>query len=283
MSKTDQVITLKDGRKLGFAEYGDPKGKPVFFFHGWPSSRLRQSDMDSAARKVKVRLISIDRPGYGLSTFKENRTILDWPNDVLELADKLGIKRFAVEGVSGGGPYAAVCAYKISKRLTKVGIVVGLAPTWIPGILNGMTWTGKLGWSSYSKFPILAYLGSFYWLIILRYIPFILPFAWGSKKDLKVFKTLPKEDKNLNKEAFKQGTKAAVQDLLLYTSEWHFDLSKINARVFLFYGEIDRAVPLAMGKYYESKIQGSILKVYPHQGHLISVTHAEDILKTLVQ
>ncbi len=87
------TLLLKDGRKLGYAEYGDPKGKPVFFLHGWPSSRLQAKVTDKAAKKLKIRVISPDRPGYGLSDFKKDRTLLEYADDIEELADKLNIKK----------------------------------------------------------------------------------------------------------------------------------------------------------------------------------------------
>ena len=65
-SPHDQTFALPDGRLLGFAEYGYPSGKPLLFFHGFPTSRLEASSGDDAARRRKLRLISIDRPGYGL-------------------------------------------------------------------------------------------------------------------------------------------------------------------------------------------------------------------------
>jgi pimeloyl-ACP methyl ester carboxylesterase len=128
--RTDQKIKLLDGRVLVYREYGDSQGKPLFFFHGWPSSRLRGDHFDQAAKSAKIRLISIDRPGYGLSDFKENRTLLDWPDDVVELADKLKINKFAIVGVSGGGPYAAVTAYKIPDRITKAGYCCNISSLW---------------------------------------------------------------------------------------------------------------------------------------------------------
>ncbi|MFX1419118.1 MAG: alpha/beta fold hydrolase, partial [Promethearchaeota archaeon] len=124
----DQIITLKDGRKLGYAEFGIPIGKPVFYFHGQGSSRLEPMMYGFDDKRFNVRLISIDRPGRGLSDFKENRTILDWPDDVVELANALNIQTFAVLGGSGGCPYALACALKIPDRLTYCGIVSGLGP-----------------------------------------------------------------------------------------------------------------------------------------------------------
>src|SRR5512139_3720722 len=104
-------IQLRDRRSLSCAEYGDPQGKPVLFFHGTPSSRLFRHPDDSIAASLGVRLITVDRPGFGLSDPKPGRILLDWTDDVIELADAFKIERFAVAGVSGGGPYAAACGY----------------------------------------------------------------------------------------------------------------------------------------------------------------------------
>ena len=101
---TSKTTRLKDGRLLGYAEYGTPEGKPVFYFHGFPGSRLDWMlfDPDDTATKLNARIISIDRPGMGLSDFKRGREILDWPDDVIEMADTLQVDRFAVLGISGG-------------------------------------------------------------------------------------------------------------------------------------------------------------------------------------
>ena len=138
---TSTTIKLKDGRLLGYAEYGAPEGKPVFYFHGFPGSRLDWLLCDaSAAAELNIRIIAIDRPGMGLSDFKRGREILDWPDDVVELADVLQVDRFAVLGISGGGPYACACAFKISERLTTTAIVCGMGPSEAPGAKEGISW-----------------------------------------------------------------------------------------------------------------------------------------------
>ncbi len=126
--RANQQIKLRDGRSLGYAEYGTPVGKPVFYFHGFPSSRLDWPlfDTDAIAARLNARIIAADRPGYGLSDFKRGRKILDWPDDVVELADALQIDRFAVLGISGGGPYAEACSFKIPQRLSATAIVCGM-------------------------------------------------------------------------------------------------------------------------------------------------------------
>ncbi len=136
---TSQQIILKDGRTLGYAEYGAPGGKPIFHFHGDPSSRLDAWHLNEPAKHIKARIIAIDRPGIGLSDFKAGRRYLDWPDDVIELADNLGINRFAVLGISGGGPYAMACAAKIPQRLTAVALVGSPCPFNVPAATKDLS------------------------------------------------------------------------------------------------------------------------------------------------
>lgn len=87
MTDTTEQSIVRNGRKIAFSQYGDPKGKPVFYFHGWPASRLSGGVYDGIAKKLRIRVISPDRPGFGLSDYQSNRTLLDWPADVVAIAD----------------------------------------------------------------------------------------------------------------------------------------------------------------------------------------------------
>lgn len=124
----DHIITLQDGRKLAYIEYGKTNGLPVMLFHGTPGSRIWALTDDMVAKQLGIRLISIDRPGYGLSDPKQNRTVLNWAEDVNEIADQLKLQTFSIIGVSGGGAYAAACAYKIPERLQSVQMVSSATP-----------------------------------------------------------------------------------------------------------------------------------------------------------
>lgn len=284
MVQSDYVLKLKDGRKLGFAEYGDKNGKPLFFFHGWPSSRLHGKRFEEAGRKLKVRIISLDRPGYGLSDFKKDRTLLDFPKDVSKVADFLKIKKFAVLGVSGGGPYAAVCAHKIPHKITKVGIVVGLGPTYIEGNLDKVALINRLSWLSYQYFPILRNLSAFLGWFETKFLHSSAYSLFISKPDkllsTKSFKKLTRESRQ---ETFKQGFKAAALDLKLYTENWGFDLKNIKVPVYLWYGDLDKSVSVNAGKYFASQIPNSELIIYPNEGHYLQVNHAEEILRKIIQ
>ena len=106
----DSSITLADGRLLAYTDIGAPGGPVVMYFHGAPSSRLDTTVFEDAFAALDVRMVSADRPGYGGSSPQPGRHREDWPSDVAALADRLGVERFAVMGVSSGGPYAVACS-----------------------------------------------------------------------------------------------------------------------------------------------------------------------------
>src|SRR5262252_5487282 len=125
------LLTLRDGRTLAYLEVGSATGAPVFHFHGHGSSRLEALALADAAERAQLRLIALDRPGIGYSDPKPGDRLLDWPSDVAEAADQLGIVRFAVQGMSAGGPYALACAHALPDRVSACSLVSAVPP---PGI-----------------------------------------------------------------------------------------------------------------------------------------------------
>ena len=144
----DFRIRLRDGRTLGLMETGCKGGPVIFHFHGHSSSRLEVRLLAETASRLGVRLIGFDRPGIGCSDAKPDFHILDWPDDVQEAADQLGIERFAVEGLSAGGIFALACAYKIPHRLAACGLISSTVPSYMiakagPRWMRTMWWLGK--------------------------------------------------------------------------------------------------------------------------------------------
>ena len=116
---TDRSIQLADGRTLAFTEWGDLDGPAVMFFHGTPHSRLWCPDI-AATQAAGVHLVIPDRPGYGRSDEPPaNLTMCGWTDDVIQLADALGLDRFGVIGWSSGATYALACAAVIPDRVTR--------------------------------------------------------------------------------------------------------------------------------------------------------------------
>lgn len=134
MPLLDERITLNDGRVLSYAEFGDPSGHPVIAFHGFPGCRLELWPHHPLLYHLGVRLITPDRPGAGNSTPQPERRLLDYPTDIIQLADHLQLGKVGLLGISGGAPYAVACAYALpAERISMVGLMAPAAPEVIDG------------------------------------------------------------------------------------------------------------------------------------------------------
>src|SRR6478672_7131290 len=128
MSNRTDKLTLANGATIALSEYGDPAGVPVFFCHGWPSSRTMAELAHDAARDLGVRIISSDRPGIRDSQFQKDRRLLDWPPLLNEIADRLGVDRFRILAISGGAPYAYASGWMTPERIEKISVISGAPP-----------------------------------------------------------------------------------------------------------------------------------------------------------
>src|SRR5579862_36756 len=290
MDRINQQIRLRDGRNLGFAEYGVERGAPIVYFHGWPSSRLEARAMHDVCIEIGVRLIAPDRPGFGLSDFKPRRTIPDFSSDVTELTQKLGLNRFSVMGISGGGPYAAACAARIPERLSAALLVCSVAPSDAPDATKGMVATNRCLLSMARHFPRVAQClaRACLWVIwgkgrqaIPKQIEARLPPADRQALDSSDLRRILTES---SIEALRRGSRGAAADGLLYGKPWGFSLNEIAAAVFLWHGESDVIVPATMGHYLAQHIPGCQARFYPQDGHFsLPFTRCREILKATLQ
>src|SRR4029077_15715468 len=124
------TLPVAGGRRLGYAEFGDPHGALVLWFHGTPGARRQVPPVGrQAAQDLGLRLVCVERPGVGDSTDHIYACLADWAADIRFVADQLGHERFMVVGLSGGGPYALACAHKLGARVVAVALLGSLVPT----------------------------------------------------------------------------------------------------------------------------------------------------------
>jgi pimeloyl-ACP methyl ester carboxylesterase len=273
----DLTIPLKDGRKIGYIEYGDPDGFPVMFFHGTPGSRLIFLEDDETSRELGIRLISLDRPGFGISTPKPNRTVLDWAEDVKEVADYLSVDKFAIIGVSGGGAFAAACAYKLADRVTTAALVSSTTP-----------WeNGKAPKSEMRANKIAFFLA--------RRLPWLLKASYNAQKKLikqdpeKFMEQMKEGNKHLNEwdrqflqteeqlkgtmmhlsEAFRVSVDECINEAVLMTKPWDFSLAEIKIPVDIWHGENDTMAPTDEIKKLAPTIPNCQTHYIPGAGHFI--------------
>jgi pimeloyl-ACP methyl ester carboxylesterase len=290
-SGVNKTINLSDGRTLGYAEYGDSLGFPVFYFHGGQESRLSSAFMDSTAKELGIRILAPDRPGIGLSSFQDNRTFIDWGEDVNEMADFLGIKTFSIFGLSGGAPHVLSCLVHNPDRIIHASIVSGATPYNYRKSLKGMWFPVKvLHWLANMKSDdkLRKYIQKDFNGLINN-----------PEKRMKQFqKFLPKPDRELMKshpqygwefiqgsiESYKQGIDGVVQEWKLYVKDWGMDLGNIEHPVTLWYGTKDKMAPIARGHYYSEQIPHSELKLINNEAHFSLIrNHLTEILKDLIK
>lgn len=278
-------MDLSDGRELGYAAYGPEDGHPLLFFHGTPGSRYTRVPDVSVLHDHDARQVTLERPGYGLSTRDPDRTLLDWPEDVREVADALGFDRFAVAGASGGGPYTLACAARLSDRVTGAGVIGGLGPLDVPGATEGMEIKNRIGFTL-ARVPFL--LRPFLWVRIrkIRSDPDGFVDAWAEDAAPPDRRLLGRPDvrrvvaRNFV-EAVRQGTAAPLADTRIHVRPWGFDLAEVPVHVDVFQGGNDTFVPEAMARHVAEEVPSATLHLYPDEGHLLHYEHWDEVLGTI--
>jgi pimeloyl-ACP methyl ester carboxylesterase len=277
-------VVLSDGRRLGYRATGATDGDPLFYFHGFPGSRLEADLLCKDAGVVGWRVFAIDRPGMGLSDFLRGRTLHDWPRDVAEFANALRIDHFTVIGVSGGGPYAAITAWALKKRVRATGIVCGLGP------LQKGAGTCPLGRGA------LALIRCFPWLIRPAYFPIALVLArWPlTRLDARAESLPPRDRAALEtdgarrslaasfRESVRQGSAGGAQEIRIYCRPWRFNPGKIETPVYLWHGDLDTIVPCAMTRHLVARIPQCRAAFLPEDGHFsLLINRRDEILLRL--
>jgi pimeloyl-ACP methyl ester carboxylesterase len=280
------TMTLPDGRDLGWLELGEPDGYAVLAFHGTPGSRLQLALDDPALGASGIRLIAVDRPGYGLSSFQQDRRLVEWPADVIALADHLGIERFSVVGISGGGPHAAVCAALLGDRVVRAAIVSGVGPMAEPGADDGMMKSNQLIARLARRRSRILAVGAAVQIGAVR--------RWPDKAINMMGRQLPQADVDVlarpavralfvndARLASRTASRAMVQDFELFASDWGFELASITIPVHLWQGDVDVNVPPSHAVLQHHAIPGSVLHECPGEGHLLVLDHFVEIVTTI--
>ena len=286
----DEIFVRANRDRVAFSEYGDLKGEPVMFCHGWPSSRIMAQFIDDAARELHIRIISPDRPGIADSSFASNRKVLDWPPLISELADFLHLKKFRVLGISGGAPYAYALAWALPQRVRAIAVVSGA-----PDIAELSDHTGLLPlyrWlmaaekrlpAPFSRFgfrlarPFLSLRPprrSWPWLL-----KFLQPCDADSLRDERAFEACF-ESQRL---AWKTSAEGVMADALLFAQPWGFSVSELRVPVRLWHGDSDRSFALATAREMAAKIPDCEFRVIERGGHYsVPIRHIREILQDLM-
>jgi pimeloyl-ACP methyl ester carboxylesterase len=261
------TIELSDGRRLAYDDVGDRNGHAVVYLHGCPDSRLTRHPDDSLAGRAGVRLIAVDRPGYGASDPPADRTRRSMANDISALLDHLDLESCAVLGWSSGGQIALACAG--DPRVHRVGLVAATSPAPFDGDAEA---------------------------VVAEMLPFVVPDGLTIElarehiregksaaylADLDAVDGLEDQLALGMVAAAVNGTSGAEFDLYNLMAPWDIALDRIETHVVLWYGSTDDVVATTVGEQLARELTNASLRVIDGASHLLLLTHWTEILDSL--
>lgn len=281
-------IAVRDGRRLGFAEFGRPGGSAIVWMHGTPGAR-RQIPLEARAyaKDVGLRLIGLDRPGIGSSTPHLYKNIGDWVEDLRLLLDILGIHETAVIGLSGGGPYALAAGALAADRVTSVGVLGGVPPTVGPDAIR----EGLLD-MAVRLAPVVGFTRVPLSVALTQVIRLVRPAA-GVGLDLYAALQPDGDKRLLGRPEFKAmflddllhgsrfQTLAPLNDLLLFARDWGFALENVDVPVHWWHGDDDHIIPFAHGRHCTERIPNATFSAIDGESHLGGLGIAREVLGTV--
>lgn len=280
------IYQLKDGRMMGYSESGDPKGTPVFFFHGFPGSRLMATDFHPIAKVRKVRLIGIDRPGMGLSSHHRHSTILSWVEDFKALALHLKINQFSIMAHSGGAAFALACAYQIPEHISHVALVSGMPPVTHPEVQQHMPMGLRILHGLVRNLPGFSkLLMQLQRKILLRPSVFNKMIQQFPKPDQLILQSPGLAERSLLalKEALIQGVSGAAYEFKILSKEWNIQFENIEVPTSIWQGRLDKQALVPYAEFYAHKIPHAKLHIFENDSHLsVLYNHIDKIIDACI-
>jgi pimeloyl-ACP methyl ester carboxylesterase len=275
------AITLADGRRLCWHEFGDLGGSPVIYTAGTPVSGLGGATYDQAARAAGLRWISPDKPGYGGSDYQRGRSLTGWADDLAALAAHLGLDRFALAGESGGGPFTLAAGHRLAGRVSVVVLIASGGPI-SPAEMSGMK----------ARIRVMVWLA--------RYAPALNMIQVAAMRRELV--SPARRERSLQRvlagapqaahaalrieydavtDALRPGTRATVQELAITKRPWPFPLGEVKTPVHLWHGERDRNAPIAFARRLARELPDATLHVSDSSGHDVGADRSGEIMSVL--
>ena len=289
---TEHTFQLADGRTLAYARYGAANAQPVLYFHGTPSSRLEPEVMtiynqpiETLLHQHNLQLISVDRPGIGLSSFHAERSLDSFADDAAALLRSLHIEKCTLLCWSGGGPYGLAMAHHYTSVIKGVYIIAGFSASFSePGVIERMSWN-KVYFNTARSFP-LALKSTF---AVIKHLQVKTPIMQDLYDLADIDYALLKDPGKLNlflkctlKEACRNGAEGPVQEAQVYFQPFPFSLHAIQTPVHFWWGTEDNMVTYVHAKKLEQEVPHVTPHYKPGQGHVsIYVNYMNEVLQAI--
>ncbi|EUA35685.1 alpha/beta hydrolase fold family protein [Mycobacterium xenopi 3993] len=287
--KLEGNIAVGEDRQLGFAEFGDPQGRAIFWLHGTPGAR-RQIPVEARvyAEQKGIRLIGVDRPGIGSSTPHQYPNVLAFADDLRTVADTLGIDKMAVVGLSGGGPYTLACGRRCLSGWWPSECSVG----WPRDRPGRRPWRCHDPWLA----PGTAARGGRASDQVCRGCSGLAGAPGGPagaaavRTDVAGGRPAPTAAARVRRDVPRrpaqrqpQATRRPFADIVVFARDWGFRLEQVKVPVRWWHGDHDHIVPFAHGQHVVSRLPDAELYHLPGESHLAGLGRGEEILRTMME
>jgi pimeloyl-ACP methyl ester carboxylesterase len=284
-------VDLRSGRRIGFAEFGPADGHPIVWFHGTPGARRQiPPTAHAAVEELGLRIISIERPGVGLSTSHQYGGIVDIVPDVVEVVDALGVGDFGVVGLSGGGPYALAMGAELPERIYGIAVLGGVVPTVGPEACEAGWLLNFARQVQFAMPAVVAVGGIGLWALLkvtrpLGYQLYDRVTPLLGEGDREVFLSEGMREMFIGdlQNGSRKQFKAALHDATLFGRDWGFRLADVAVPVRWWHGDIDPIVPLSAAEAAQPYLRDGEFHVRPGESHLGGFAAAREILEALVE
>ena len=288
LATREGTVTLPDGRRLAWSSGGARGGVPVIYLHGAIGTPVRRTpELDALIAALGIHYIAVSRPGFGRSDPCPGRCIADFPADVEQLADHLGLGRFAVVGVSAGGPYAIACARALPERAIATAAVSSLSPLCAPHAGRWMPVHLRIGLRALVRRPeLVARAGGRLMRLLERH-----PRALGR---LATLGATPADrrllaDPEMGATAIDSflaaaagGVDGMIDDYVACCTPWGFDLPDVRGEVHVWHGERDRFVPVEHARALAAALPRCRAQFDAQDGHFFFRRRVAEVLGALV-
>jgi pimeloyl-ACP methyl ester carboxylesterase len=263
-----QMLIGDKGREIHFTDTGEAGWRTMLFIGGvGTSARAPElvAFLDSMRRRLKVRIVAVERNGLGDTAFDPDWGFADYGSDVRRVLGHLGVDRFALVAISGGGAYAGHIAAAMPERLYSWHMLAAVSsiPSGAPTCaLDNEVLRAQLA-------PQVA-------------APRVW---WDMPKDGVSAKVRGFADRTADEGArafFIAGQKGDARGVAREYRRFcdpPADVSRLTAPAFFYYGEADKVVTPAQGEFWAGKVKGKVtFRRYPGEGHDVQYRHWDQLL-----
>jgi pimeloyl-ACP methyl ester carboxylesterase len=287
--RVEGIITVHGGRRMGYAEFGEPRGRAVVWLHGTPGARRQIPEQARVfAHLHDVRLVGLDRPGIGLSTPYVYPQVRAFASDLASVADALGIEDLAVVGLSGGGPFALAAGAVLGDRIRAIAVLGGVAPSQGPDAIKGglvalgVRLSTVLRWD---RVPLGVALAAVLRTVKPLASPAVDLYARVSPEGDRRLLGRPEIKAMFIDDLFRghpRQFEGPIADVIVFTRDWGFRVSDVTVPVVWWHGDADHIIPFAHGRHMVDLLPHAELRVMAGESHLAGFGIAEEILGTLL-